>query len=224
MSRSLVVVPSVLSVNIADRYSDGPNGRTGFDKRPTPEPIEVRAPGGKRDGMGSGLVGDLIGNRKYHGGDDQAVYVYAREDLDTWETRLDRSLGNGMFGENLTTEGIDVTDAVIGERWRVGSEGLLLEVARPRTPCRTFTEFLGIRGWMKTFTRAAAPGAYLRVIIPGRVKAGDSVDVIDRPDHGVTISHVFRAVMTEPELLPDILAADALAAEIKQLARKRLAG
>lgn len=217
-------MPNVVSVNVAARYGEGPNGPTGFDKRPVHGPVEVRAPGGKRDGLGSGLVGDLIGNRKFHGGDDQAVYTYAREDLDIWEARLDRSLSNGMFGENLTTHGVDVTGAVIGERWRVGSDGLLLEVSRPRTPCRTFTNFLGIRGWMSTFTRAAMPGAYLRVITPGRVRAGDPIDVVDRPSHGVTIGHVFRAVMTEPELLPDILAADALAAEIKQLARKRLAG
>lgn len=215
---------SVLSVNVAHRYSDGPSGQTGFDKRPVAEPVAVRAPGSKRAGLGSGLAGDLIGNRKYHGGDDQAVYAYAREDLDGWETQLQRPLSNGMFGENLTTVGVDVTGAVIGERWAVGSDGLVLEVSRPRTPCRTFTQFLGIRGWMGTFTRAAKPGAYLRVITPGQVAAGDPVTITDRPDHGITIGYVFRAIMTEPELLPDILVAEALAAEVAQRARRRLAG
>ncbi|MDQ2635367.1 MAG: MOSC domain-containing protein [Actinomycetota bacterium] len=217
-------MPTVLSVNIAHHYSDGPSGNTGFDKRPTTEPVTVRAPGSKRAGLGSGLVGDLIGNRKYHGGDDQAVYAYAREDLDDWERQLDRPLTNGMFGENFTTVGIDVTGAVIGERWAVGTGGLVLEVSRPRTPCRTFTQFLGIRGWMGTFTRAAKPGAYLRVIAAGQVRSGDTVTITQRPDHGVTIGHVFRAIMTEPELLPDILVADALAAEVQQRARRRLAG
>ena len=218
------MVPEVLSVNVAHHYSDGPSGKSGFDKRPTTESVPVRVPGSMRSGLGSGLVGDLIGNRRFHGGDDQAVYAYAREDLDFWEQDLQRQLTNGMFGENFTTVGIDVTDAVIGERWHVGVDGLVLEVTRPRTPCRTFVDFLGIRGWMKTFTRAAKPGAYLRVITPGSVIAGDAVTIAQRPGHGVTIGHVFRAMMTEPDLLPDLLVADALADEVKMLARKRIAG
>lgn len=218
------VVPNVLSVNIANRFSKGPSGKTGFDKRPTPESVAVRAPGSMRQGLGSGLVGDLIGNHKVHGGDDQAVYAYAREDLDGWEAALGRALADGMFGENLTTVGVDVTGAAIGERWQVGDDGLILEVSRPRTPCRTFTDFLGIKGWAKTFTRAAKPGAYLRVIEPGSVRAGDSVTIVQRPDHDVTIGLVFRAMTMEPELLPDILVADALADEVAQLARRRAAG
>jgi MOSC domain-containing protein YiiM len=214
-------LPKVLSVNVAARYSDGPTAHTGIDKRPTTASVLVAAPGASH---GSGLSGDLIGDRKHHGGDDQAVYAYAREDLDGWEATLGRPLSNGMFGENLTTTGIDVTNAVIGERWRVGSEGLVLEVTRSRTPCRTFTQFLGIAGWVKTFTAAAMPGGYLRVIAPGLVCAGDPVAIIERPDHGVTVRDVFRAMTTEPELLPDILAADALADEVKELARRRLAG
>lgn len=169
------------------------------------------------------MAADLIGNRKLHGGDDQAVYAYAREDLDGWQDKLDRPLTNGMFGENVTTVGIDVTECLIGERWRVGSDGLILEVSRPRTPCRTFANFLGIRGWINTFTRAAAPGAYLRVVTPGLLQAGDPVTIIERPDHDVTIRHVFRAMMSEPELLPSILTADALAEEVKHLARRRIA-
>jgi MOSC domain-containing protein YiiM len=217
----LVEQSSVLSVNIARHYSDGPTARTGIDKRPTAESVMVTAPGA---GHGSGLAGDLIGDRKHHGGDDQAVYAYAREDLEDWAARLGRPLSNGMFGENLTTLGLDVTNSVIGERWRVGSAGLVLEVTRSRTPCRTFTEFLGIPGWVKTFTAAAVPGAYLRVITPGPMRRGDPVSIVDRPDHGVTVRDVFRAMTTEPHRLSDILAADALADEVKELARRRLAG
>lgn len=175
-----------------------------------------------RGGLGSGLVGDTIGNQKLHGGDDQAVYAYAREDLDEWETRIDRSLADGMFGENLTTTGVDVTDALIGERWRVGTGGLVLEVSAPRTPCRTFSAFLHLKDWIKTFTRAGKPGAYLRVVSPGPVQAGDAISIEDRPDHDVTIGLVFRARMTDPDLLPRLLAADALSSELKAYARRRI--
>jgi len=183
----------------------------------------VRAPGPMRGGLGSGLVGDTIGNQKLHGGDDQAVYAYAREDLDQWEQQLGRSLTNGMFGENFTTSGVEVTRARIGERWRVGTDGLVLEVSAPRTPCRTFSAFLELDGWIKTFTAAAKPGAYLRVISPGTVRAGDTISIDHSPSHDVTIDLVFRARMSERDLLPQLLAADALSAELKSYVRRRIA-
>ncbi|WP_326546506.1 MOSC domain-containing protein [Mycolicibacterium sp. ND9-15] len=214
----------VLSVNVARvRVNpDAPSRSTGIDKVAAPDRVAVRAPGPMRGGLGSGLVGDTIGHTKLHGGDDQAVYAYAREDLDDWETRLSRSLTNGMFGENLTTTDVDVTQARIGERWRVGADGLLLEVSAPRTPCRTFTAFLQIDRWLKTFTAAAKPGAYLRVISPGTVGAGDAITIEHRPDHDVTIELAFRARMSDPSLLPQLLAADALSDELKAYARRRL--
>lgn len=214
----------MVSVNVAQvRINpDAPKRSTGIDKVPVDGGVSVRSPGAMRGGHGSGLVGDTIGNRKLHGGDDQAVYVYAREDLDEWETRVDRPLRNGMFGENLTTSGIDVTHALIGERWRIGVDGPLLEVSAPRTPCRTFSAFLQIGGWIKTFTAAGNPGAYLRVISPGDVHAGDGITVEHRPDHEVTIGLVFRARMTDPSLLPELQAADALSAELKAYVAKKL--
>jgi MOSC domain-containing protein YiiM len=175
-----------------------------------------------RGGLGSGLVGDTIGNQKLHGGDDQAVYAYAREDLDEWETRIGRSLADGMFGENLTTTGVDVTHALIGERWRVGTGGLVLEVSAPRTPCRTFSAFLHLNDWIKTFTKAGKPGAYLRVVSPGPVQVGDAISIEDRPDHDVTIGLVFRARMTDPDLLPRLLDAGALSSELKAYALRRI--
>lgn len=215
---------NVLSVNLA-RVRTNPDLRaqsrlTGIDKVAATEPVMVRAPGSMHDGVGSGLVGDTIGNHKLHGGDDQAVYAYAREDLDAWELQLQRDLTNGIFGENLTTVGIDVTWARIGERWRIGTDGLVLEVSAPRTPCRTFAAFLHLNQWIKTFTQVGKPGAYLRVISPGVVRAGDPITVDYRPDHDVTIGLVFRARMTEPELLPQLLVADALSAELKSYARR----
>jgi MOSC domain-containing protein YiiM len=217
-------VASVLTVNRVQVGADGIAPKTGIDKRPTSGPVAIRPPGPMRDGLGSGIVGDVIGNQKLHGGDDQAVYAYAREDLDAWASRLDRDLTNGMFGENITTAGIDVTGAVIGERWRIGSDGVLLEVTSPRTPCKTFAKRLGIVGWIKTFTHGGTPGAYLRVIEPGSVSGGDSVDVVARPEHGITIGLVYRALVLQPDLLPGILEADALPNELKKLAQRRAAG
>lgn len=213
----------VFTVNIAEPRTSPDDGRllTGIDKRPTVGTVEVRSPGPMQGGLGSGLVGDLIGNDAFHGGDDQAVYAYAREDLDAWEGTLQRDIGNGVFGENLTTTGVDVTNALVGERWRVGTDGLQLEVSRPRIPCRTFALWLEVNGWVKTFTTTAVPGAYLRVITPGAVRAGDRIEVIERPDHDITVGLVFRALTLEGGILPSVLAAEALPEDIKQKARRR---
>ena len=214
---------AILTVNLAvpQPNPDKDKLTTGIDKRPTSEPVPVRAPGPMHGGLGSGLVGDTIGDQQFHGGDDQAVYAYAREDLDEWQARLDRSLANGSFGENLTTAGLAVNDARIGERWQIGDDGPLLEVSRPRIPCRTFAAWLEIGGWVKTFTTQAVPGAYLRVVTPGTLRAGASIEVVSRPAHDVTVALVFRALTLEPELLPSLLPADALPDVLKERIQQR---
>jgi MOSC domain-containing protein YiiM len=214
-------VPSLLSVNLGVATETGYSdlGITGIDKKPVAGPVEVRAPGARGTG-GSGLVGDRVCDLRHHGGDDQAVYAYAREDLDAWAAELARPLSSGAFGENLTTTGIDVTGALVGERWQVGDH-VVLEVAVPRIPCRVFAQWLGERGWVKTFTARAVPGAYLRVIEPGVIRSGDPIAVAHRPDHDVTINLAFRALTNESALLPRLLVADALPEEARQRARKR---
>ena len=203
-------------------HTDHADGVTGIDKRPVDGPVRVAAPGPKGT-AGSGLAGDTVCELRHHGGYDQAVYAYAREDLDAWEQELGRPLPNGCFGENLTTNGLNVSDALIGERWRIGSE-VVLEVTSGRIPCRTFQGHLGERGWVKRFTRKGATGAYLRVIEPGEIRAGDPIEVVRRPEHGVTAALQFRAVTTERELLPRLLAAGtALHPEALAQARKYLA-
>lgn len=212
----------VLSVNLgraaAVPYAGAPSGLTGIDKRPAPGPVAVAAPGAKGAG-GSGLAGDAVCDLRHHGGDDQAVYAFAREDLDRWERELGRTLPGGSFGENLTTAGIDVAGVRVGERWRVGP-ALLLEATSPRIPCRTFAAWLGARGWVGRFTADASPGAYFRVIEPGTIRAGDTVEVVYRPEHEVSVAFLFRALTTEPELRPRVSAAgEALAAEEREKAR-----
>ena len=217
-------MPIVLSVNVgrAEPTEHSSVGVTAIDKRSVDGPVEVRAPGSKNAGLGSGLVGDAICDRRHHGGDDQAVYAYAREELDRWAAALGRTLDNGCFGENLTTAGLDVTGAKIGERWRIG-RALILEVSCPRIPCRTFAGWMDEHGWLKRFTREGRPGAYLRVIEPGPVCRGDAIDVIDRPAHDVTIGVVFRALTGEPLLLEPVLAVGALPAADQPEARRKLA-
>lgn len=204
----------------ANPWKTGPDV-TGIDKRPVDGPVQVTAPGPK--GTGSvGLAGDRAYDIANHGGTDQAVYAYAREDLDTWQRELERPLPNGVFGENLTTTGLDVNGALIGERWRIGDE-VVLEVTCSRIPCGTFQGWLDRGGWIKRFTQAAVPGAYLRVITAGAIRAGDPIELVHRPQtHDVTVAVQFRAVTTEPELLPRLLAADALPEEGMALVRKRL--
>ncbi|MGW6708440.1 MOSC domain-containing protein [Streptomyces sp. NPDC054956] len=213
----------LISVNLgratAVEYTDAEGGLTGHRKLPAPGPVRVFAPGPKGVAA-SGVEGDDVCDLRHHGGDHQAVYAYAREDLEWWEGELERELPGGLFGENFTTSGVDVNGAKLGERWRVGPD-LVLEVASARIPCQTFQGTLGEKSWVKRFTQAARPGAYLRVIEEGRVSPGDTIEVLHRPDHEVTVEFWFRAFTTERTLLPRTLAAgDALepAARDKALA------
>jgi MOSC domain-containing protein YiiM len=169
---------------------------TGIDKRPVEGPVMVTPPRAKGLGM-VGLVGDRVCDVRNHGGPDQAVYAYAREDLDFWEAELGQPLPNGVFGENLTTEGIDGNAALIGERWRVGPD-VILEVSCPRIPCGTFQGWLAQADWIKRFVFAARPGPYFRVIESGEIQAGDQIEIVHRPNHDVTIAVSLQAAASRP--------------------------
>jgi MOSC domain-containing protein YiiM len=206
---------TLVSVNAGTGTPIGTRTRpSGIDKRPVDGAVRLAAPGPKGRGS-SGVSGDVVVDRRHHGGDDQAVYAYAREDLDWWQADIGRPLAGGVFGENLTTAGLDVNGAVIGERWRVG-DAVELVVTTPRIPCRTFSTWMAVPRWKARFTAAARPGAYLRVAVPGEVQAGDEILVVDRPDHPITVAVMFRALTDEPELLPSLVAAGAhLVAELR---------
>jgi MOSC domain-containing protein YiiM len=171
-----------------------------------------------------GVAGDQVTDTKHHGGVDQAVYVFAREDLDLWSARLGKPIRNGGFAENLTTEGIDVNEAEIGEQWRIGTA--LFEVAHVRTPCNDFKNWMGVSGydnsqWVKRFSVEARPGPYLRVLEEGEVAAGDEIEVVHRPGHGLTVSTLFKAINIEHGLRSLFLDEDgeplpALATEAKR--------
>ncbi len=152
--------------------------------------IDKRSLAGAVDVGHLGVRGDVQADRKDHGGPDKAVYAYAQEEADHWTDVLQRDLPPGLFGENLRTAGVDVDGAEVGERWRVG-ERLEVEVTMARTPCQTFARHLGEERWVRRFTERGRPGAYLRVLVPGEVRAGDAVEVLSRPGHGVTTSAFF---------------------------------
>jgi MOSC domain-containing protein YiiM len=214
---------TVVSVNIAQSAQALPSVRvpSGIGKTSADGPVQIRDPGPKRGGLGSGLVGDTIGNSRHHGGNDQAVYAYSRERLDEWQDELGRPLHNGMFGENVTTSGLDVDGALLGERWRIG-ESVILQVTGPRIPCATFRSRMGERGWVKRFAAAGWPGAYLAVVNGGEVEAGDAIQIVHRPDHGVSVALTFRAMIGHPGLLPDLAAAgDDLTDELRAMVESR---
>jgi MOSC domain-containing protein YiiM len=212
----------LLSVNVVQELIPDRLGvldRTAIDKRPVDGRVAVSVPGH----AGVGLAGDQIYDREYHGGPDQAIYAYAAEDRAWWAAELGREIAAGAFGENLTTEGVDVTGAVIGERWQIGADGLVLEVTAPRIPCRTFQGWMDEPHWVKRFTAHGAPGAYLRILTPGTVGAGDAVDVVDRPEHGMTIGDVFVIRRAPAEGLLRMLEMPGLHVDLAESARRDLA-
>jgi len=171
-----------------------------------------------------GLAGDTICDTVHHGGLDQAVYAYASEDTEWWQRELagelSFELGPGSLGENLTLRGVEVTNAVIGERWRVG--GAILQVAVPRIPCTTLAGYWKVDRLPKRFVQAGRPGAYLRVLTEGEVAAGDEVVVLDRPPHGLTVAQTLRALTGDRSLAAKLLTAPELPEDARRLARKWL--
>lgn len=192
-------------------------GRTSIDKQPVTGPVHVGR---------LGPDGDQVSDTVNHGGVDQAVYAFAREDLDFWAAELGQEIRDGQFGENLTTLGIDVNEAEVGERWRIGS--VLLEVASIRTPCNDFKNWMGRGGydptaWVRRFAAEGRPGPYLRVITEGIIEADDEITVVHQPGHGVSVSTMFRALLTDHSLLPDLLRVDGLVEEARLKAEQYVA-
>lgn len=176
-------------------------GRTSIAKTTLSGPVAVHS---------LGVAGDQVSDTKHHGGITMAVYAFAREDLDWWSEQLGQPIADGQFGENLTTSGIDVNEALIGERWRIGS--VLLEIADVRVPCNDFKNWMGVSGfdnlaWVKRFTAVGRPGPYLKVLEEGTLEAGDELSVEHRPKHGITVSAFFLANTINKVALPELKAA-----------------
>jgi MOSC domain-containing protein YiiM len=195
----------VVSVNV------GAPRTVKYGRRIVSTAIWKRPVGGRVAVRGVNIAGDDQADRSVHGGVDKAVYAYSREDYEWWAGELASDVPQaGTFGENLTVSGLDLNAAEVGERWRVGSA--LLEVSEPRFPCFK----LGIRmddpKFLKRFAAARRPGLYLRIVEEGDLGAGDDIEVIDRPGHGVTIGLFTEAYLGDRSRLIELLAADALSA------------
>jgi len=204
----------VISVNRgqeADLLIDGQAARSAIDKRPVSGPVELGP---------LGLEGDTVADKVNHGGREQAVYAYAREDLDWWTEQLGRELRNGLFGENLTTTGIDVSSALVGETWQVGTT--VLQVTAPRIPCNTFKSWLDEPRWVKRFAAAGRPGAYLRVLTAGMVAAGDDLEVLSRPAVQVTVAESMLAFYGDDMLMRRLLEIEGRGTKWDEIAAKML--
>jgi MOSC domain-containing protein YiiM len=187
----------VLSVNVGSvREFDygGRPARSAIWKSPTVGRIAVR---------GMNLAGDDQADRNAHGGPNKVVYAYAVEDARWWQQQLGRSLEYGEFGENLTTEGIAVNDALVGERWQIGTA--VVEVSEPRIPCWRLGVRMNDKLFPRRFTEALRPGSYLRLIVEGSVGAGDEIRVVEKPDHGLTIRDIFRIYTRDHDEIPRLL-------------------
>jgi MOSC domain-containing protein YiiM len=178
----------------ADLLVGGKPARTGINKQPVAGQVPV--------GL-LGLAEDEYADKENHGGRDQAVYAYAREDLDWWTEQLGRELRNGLFGENVTTAGIDLTGALIGEIWQLGTA--IVQVTAPRIPCVTFQSWLDEPHWVKRFAAAGRPGAYLRVLTEGTVGPGDELRVLSQPEQAVTVTESMRAYYGDREIMNRLL-------------------
>jgi MOSC domain-containing protein YiiM len=156
---------------------------TAIWKAPVPGRVALR---------GVNFEGDDQADRTVHGGPDKAVYAYAREDYEYWRTHEGLDVEPALFGENLTVDGIDLSAALIGERWAVGST--VLEVAQIRLPCFKLGIRLGDPHFPRRFQHVGRMGAYLRVVQEGEVGAGDAIEVVFRPTHGVSLTTMLEAL------------------------------
>jgi MOSC domain-containing protein YiiM len=202
-------VAKVISLNVVNAVIPDIGGEVGVTS------IDKRSVSDSRKVTTAGVAGDQRSDIPNHGMPEQAVYAYAREDYEWWEAELDREIPAGKFGENLTTVGIDVTNAVIGQTWRIGST--LLQVTGPRIPCGTFARFMDEDKWVKRFMQEGMPGTYFQVLESGEISAGDEIVIESTPAHGVTVSDVFQLVAgdREPERLSRVLNCPELPEEMR---------
>ena len=207
--------PTVVSVNVgrARTLEHKPLLVSAIDKIPAPGPVTVG---------GLSLDGDEVGDTRRHGGTYQAVHAFAFEDLEWWSRELGKGVRPGLFGENLTTRDLDLNSCVVGEQWLVGTARF--QVSSVRVACQGFERWMALEGfdatdWCRRFNQRGRTGVFLSILDRGWVQAGDPIDVVDQPDHGLTTGVMVRALTSEPELLPSLLEVDGLPLHVYERAQ-----
>lgn len=186
----------VASVNIAEPVSIQFNGKsvtTGIYKTPITGIATV---------SDMGIEGDAVMDKTVHGGLDQAIYLYHREDYDWWSEELGRPLEVGTFGENITIAGATEIAWTIGDRVYINDT--ILEITAPRTPCFKLGVRMNDASFVQKFAKANRPGAYVRVIKAGKIAAGDSITVEKTTEDYAPVKEVFAQWHSKdksPELL-----------------------
>ena len=204
----------VLSVNVGLPREFEYNGR------PARSAIWKAPAAGRVAARGVNLAGDDQADRRAHGGPDKAVYAYAGEHLGWWAQQIGRPLQYGEMGENLTTEGVEVNAALVGERWAIGTT--VLEVSEPRVPCWRLGVRMNDKLFPRRFTEALRPGAYLRILVEGDVGAGDEIQVMERPDHELTVRDVLRIYAFDRQAAGRLLATPGMSESWRRWAEQYL--
>jgi MOSC domain-containing protein YiiM len=205
---------TIVSVNVGRPRAFQHNGRSATSsiwKSPVDRRVAVR---------GVNVEGDDQADREVHGGPDKAVYAYALEDVRFWERELGRALELAAVGENLTTEHIDVTGAVVGARWAIGSAEF--EVSEPRAPCWKLAHKMDDPTFIRRFTKAGRPGAYLRIVREGEIGAGDEIRILSTPAHRMTVGDVFRIYSRDRDEVAKLVAIPELSQSWRSWAERKL--
>lgn len=207
----------VISINLGrpESLENSKSGSlTGIIKRPINGEIRISK---------DGLPGDTICNTKYHGGPDQAIYLYGRSDYAWWEESLGMPLAPGIFGENLTLSNLESASLHVGDRFHI--RDTVLEITSPRIPCSTLASRMNDSGFIKKFRAAERPGVYCRVMVEGSIQPGDPVEYHPMPGPRVGILEIFRDAFhptDDPDQIRRHLAAP-LAIRMREPKEKQLA-
>ena len=180
----------IISTNIAKPVTiqiNGKNETTGIYKKPINQPIYLEK---------EQVKGDEISNRKVHGGEFKACYLFSADYYPYWENlypQLDWDFG--MLGENVTVKGLDESKLFIGDIYKIGTA--LIQVTQPREPCNTFAAKMGSKNILKQFIAHAHPGIYVRVLEEGFVTNNDTMILVEQAKHSLTIVQFFELLFSK---------------------------